>query len=53
MLSINILIFILTILSILYAIPYANWEFQNSNKTGAIFIYILSLISVIACIINI
>lgn len=53
MLSINIIILILTILSTLYVLPYANWEFQNANKTGAIFIYILSLISIIACIINI
>ncbi len=53
MLSINIIIFMLTILSILYVIPYANWEFQNSNKAGAIFIYFFAITSIIASIINI
>lgn len=44
----QIIILALGILSALYAIPYANYEFKQKNKAGAIMIYIIAT----ACIIS-
>ncbi|MBR4110446.1 MAG: hypothetical protein IKK43_01995 [Clostridia bacterium] len=52
MLSINFFITITSILTALYAIPYANWEFKNSNKPGSILIYIFVLLSFSTSIYN-
>lgn len=52
MLSINFFITIASILTSLYAIPYANWEFKNSNKPGGILIYIFVLLSFSTSIYN-
>lgn len=46
MFSFDLLVSILGILSGFYALPYANWEFSQRNKTSAIMIYIIALASV-------
>lgn len=43
MFSFDFVITILGILSAIYAISYANFEFQNKNKASAIIIYIIAL----------
>lgn len=48
----KILIFILCLLSALYAIPYGTWEWQNNNKLGGFVVYIFSAICIIASIAN-
>ena len=45
MFSFNFFILILGILSALYAIPYANYEFSQKNKKSAIIIYIIALLA--------
>lgn len=52
MLSINFFITIVSILTSLYAIPYANWEYKNSNKPGGILIYIFIILSFSTSIYN-
>lgn len=46
------LVFILGILSILYAIPYGTWEFNNENKIGGFIIYLFCLACLVATITN-
>lgn len=43
MISMSLIILILTTLSVVYAIPYANYEFKQKNIAGAIMIYIIAL----------
>lgn len=52
MISMSVIIFILGSLSTAYAIPYANWEFKQKNKAGAIMIYIIALATIITSIIQ-
>lgn len=52
MISISIIILILGILSSAYAIPYANYEFKQKNKAGAIMIYMIALASMTSSIIQ-
>ena len=52
MLSMSFLILILSILSIGYAIPYANWEFKQKNKASAIMIYVIALATLTTSIIK-
>ncbi len=44
--SFNIIISILGVLSGMYALTYANWEFSNKNKLGATVIYIFTITSI-------
>lgn len=39
----SIIILVLGALSSAYAIPYANYEYKQKNKAGAIMIYIIAL----------
>lgn len=39
----SIIILVLGTLSSAYAIPYANYEYKQKNKTSAIMIYIIAL----------
>lgn len=48
----NIIIIILCILSICYALPYANWEYKQKNKIGAVMIYMTALTLLILITIN-
>ena len=41
--NLRFILIILNILGISYALPYANYEFHNKNKKGAIMIYIIAL----------
>lgn len=43
MISMSVIILVLGTLSVAYAIPYANFEFKQKNKAGAIMIYIIAL----------
>lgn len=52
MISMAIIILVLGIISVLYAIPYANWEFKQKNKAGAIMIYIIALATLTTSIIQ-
>lgn len=53
MISMTLIILILTILSVAYAIPYANYEFKQKNKAGAIMIYIIATACIFTSIIQI
>lgn len=44
--SFNIIISILGVLSGMYALTYANWEFSNKNKLGTTVIYIFTITSI-------
>ena len=52
MLSMSLIILVLTIFSVTYAIPYANYEFKQKNKAGAIMIYIIATACMITSIIQ-
>lgn len=52
MISMSMIILILGFLSAIYAIPYANYEFKNKNKAGAIMIYIIASASISTSIIQ-
>ncbi len=48
----TLIILVLSIFSIAYAIPYANWEYKQKNKAGAIMIYIITLATATTSIIQ-
>lgn len=48
----KILILVLSLISILYAIPYGTWEYQNENKLGGIIVYVFCASCFIASIAN-
>lgn len=52
MISMSFIIFILSALSVAYAIPYANYEFRQKNKAGAIMIYIIATACIITSVIR-
>ena len=52
MLSMSLIILILGSISVAYAIPYANYEFKQKNKAGAIMIYTIALATLTTSIIQ-
>ena len=42
MISMSLIVVVLTILATAYAVPYANYEFKQKNKAGAIMIYLIA-----------
>ena len=43
----SLILLFFSLLSILYATSYANYEFQHKNKKGAIILYIIALFCLI------
>lgn len=49
----NILIFILGAVSFAYALPYANWENKEKNKSGSIAIWLVAILSLTLSVLQI
>lgn len=49
----NIFIFILGIISCIYAFPYAIWENKESNKSGSIAITSIAILGIVLSIFQI
>ena len=48
----NTIFLIIGGLSIVYSLPYANYEFKQKNKAGAIMIYIIALAALTTSVIQ-
>lgn len=46
MISYNIFIISCAVISTLYVVNYANYEFKQNNKTSAFTLYVIALVSV-------
>lgn len=49
----NILIFVLGIISCVYAFPYANWEKKQENKAGSVAVGLIAILGIILSMLQI